>query len=331
MRLSVYAARYGYRCGNFGDEASAWILRALGHDVEGVDAPEHANLFAVGSVLDRLPAVRTAPGWEARARLVFSAESFTMVADPQSLPAPARRIAVWGSALIDENHRCHPSADVRVFAVRGPLTRARLLPRWGFEDVTLGDPGILAREALAGGLGREHFAPRKLYRVGFLPHYADMDAEELCVMARRHRGEVTTIDPCAPPADVARRILECETVASSGLHGLIFAASLGVPAAWVKFGDRLAGGSFKFRDWYGALGWPDAVPVVLDGSRAVTLAEVEASARVARAGSVDRMREEMLAALGEAVAWLASADEVSIARDDETTKASGEVAGAEVE
>ena len=296
--LSVYAARYGYRCGNFGDEASAWILRSLGRAVESVEAPEHANLFAVGSVLDRLPAQRSVKTWADGDSILHHVEN---------------RIAVWGSALIDENHRCTPSADVRVFAVRGPLTRARMLPRGAFEGVVMGDPCILAREALAATDLK--FAPRKLYRVGFLPHYVDMDSEELCVMARRHRGEVTTIDPCTPPADVARRITECEYVASSGLHGLIFAASLGVPAAWVKFGDNLAGGSFKFRDWYGALGWPDAVPVVLDGSRGVPLSEIVSTASLPEECRAARMRAEMLMAFDDAVAWLSSVDKAKASGD----------------
>lgn len=276
--LYVYTERYGFRCGNAGDEASAPILRYLtGRRVEIVAEPESANIIAIGSVLDRLPERGTRARWPG-----------TDVGN---------RIAVWGSALIDEDHRATASEDVLVTAVRGPLTLRRMS---GVSRVAFGDPGIFADEVWP-----ETRESEKRYRLGFVPHYVDMENEALCQIAVRDHGQaITVIDPCAPVRDVVRAISECEAIISSSLHGLVFAESLGIPNAWVRLSGKVAGGSFKFRDWSAAIGkgW-DAVPIELTGAESVERL-VEMVLQPWIRGDVEPMKAGLRAALVRSIAWI---------------------------
>jgi pyruvyltransferase len=78
-------------------------------------------------------------------------------------------------------------------------------------------------------------------------HYIDIDLAP-CVQAAY--PDVHMIDVTAEPAQVMCEIARCSTVISSSLHGLVAAEALGIPAAWVVLSDRVAGGTFKFHDYY---------------------------------------------------------------------------------
>jgi hypothetical protein len=54
----------------------------------------------------------------------------------------------------------------------------------------------------------------------------------------------------------------CESVASSSLHGLIFAEALQVPNVWIELSDKVLGGGFKFRDWFSVVEMPQLEPDV---------------------------------------------------------------------
>lgn len=279
--VRVFTARYGYRNSNSGDQISSHILRSLlpGREIIVEPDPARANLFAVGSVLDQMVRVE------------------------------GRRIAVCGTGLIDEDHRSHLSGeDVGVFALRGPLTavRTRIGGLKVDSAVSFGDLGIFARD-----LWPELADSPKRYRLGIVPHYVDCDDDELCALAMRHGDQLTVIDPCAPVLDVLRAISECEAVLSSSLHGLVFAESLGVPSQWLRLGDRLAGGSFKFRDWYAALdGYPDVVSMNMAEAHGMSVDELVSHCCLAPEDCVEAMRVRLTGALVRAVEWLDEEPEV---------------------
>lgn len=166
---------------------------------------------------------------------------------------------VWGVGLMFEHHRINAS-DARVHAVRGPMTARR----WNGLDpdrVVHGDPGLLAGEV---------FTRRRpvRYSIGFVPHYVDANNDQITGWVRRNPGVANVIDICGHPDNVIEQLSECAFVVSSSLHGLIFADALGIPNAWVHLSDGVAGGSFKFRDYYATFGYTDirSMPLHIDMS-----------------------------------------------------------------
>jgi pyruvyltransferase len=53
------------------------------------------------------------------------------------------------------------------------------------------------------------------------------------------------------------------------LHGLVFADSLGVPNKWIYLTDKLAGGSFKFHDYYSVFHIYDEVAYLFNENQSV--------------------------------------------------------------
>lgn len=200
--LPLYWFRTGTSRGNFGDLLSPVIVRALsGRPVR--HARRGPKLLAVGSVL--------------------------------GMARPGDR--VWGTGFIRPDERCDPA--IRVSAVRGPLTRQRLLELGADCPETYGDPGLL--------LPRLRDVPRPTREgIGIIPHYVDKAAVgELA----RDPG-LRIIDIMAGVDRVLDQIARCEILLSSSLHGCVIGDALGIPTAWVRISDRVAGGAFKFEDYY---------------------------------------------------------------------------------
>jgi pyruvyltransferase len=159
----------------------------------------------------------------------------------------AERDTVWGSGAI-EDRPIEPPAGVRFEAVRGPLTRN--LVRADVPE-TYGDPVIL--------LPRFYSPPAaKRFSLGVVPHYADR------AFVHVQDPAVSTIDVFDDWRTVVDRIVECETIVSSSLHGLIVAEAYGIPAAWLSVTDNVRGGGFKFRDYFLSTGREPPQPVAWD-------------------------------------------------------------------
>lgn len=154
------------------------------------------------------------------------------------------RINIWGSGYIKPGPKC--KKNFNFLAVRGKYT----LKRVGGDNVILGDPGILASRAFP-----EFKNIPKKYRVGIVPHYVDMKSKFLSKV--KNSRDFTIIDVLGSPEDVIRSINECDLIFSSSLHGLIVGDSFGIPNYWMPFSDKLAGGDYKFKDYYSAY---DEVP-----------------------------------------------------------------------
>lgn len=158
---------------------------------------------------------------------------------------------IWGTGAMDSNPWGDTvPTDLHITAVRGPLTRNVLL-HYGIPCPELyGDPGILLPAVYP-------VQRTSTYRLGILPHYIDRDKmDEL----RQYYPESFVIDITDPPARVMECIAMCDTIISSSLHGIIAAEALGIPAAWTPLSDRVAGGSFKFHDYYLGSGRPAKEP-----------------------------------------------------------------------
>jgi pyruvyltransferase len=233
--IKLYSALCGYRCGNSGDLCSAEIIEKV-FQKKVYQRDIHTNkeeLHAFGK-LDENPLEN---------KLIASGSIVELI--PNSFTG-----YVWGTGLMFEWSNVS-TPYTKITSVRGLLTKNRWKEAKN-NDVSVGDPGLLV-----SNLVETH--PEVRYKVGIIPHYVDAQNEGLTNFLRWNK-DATCIDICGRLEDVLERILECEYIISSSLHGLIFADALGVPNSWIRLSDGLAGGSFKFRDYYSSHGINDPIP-----------------------------------------------------------------------
>lgn len=241
-RLRLYYHRGSHGSTNFGDELSPIILRYVtGRDVAFAPLGT-CDVIGLGSLLGKLFR------WQYRS-IVFS---------PLNLMRRSKPI-IWGSGFIREHSSASPDhLDVR--AVRGTKSREII----GRPHVALGDPGVLIYEVFQ--------ERRKKYRVGFVPHINDLGSEEAKAFHSRI-PDMRMISVCDPPMQVLREISQCEFIFSSSLHGLIVADAFQIPNWWVRFGDRVAGGDFKFLDYGSSVGRTSMRPIELSELQPLKRAE----------------------------------------------------------
>lgn len=142
---------------------------------------------------------------------------------------------VLGSGFIKETN-VRLNNNWKIALIRGPLSAKQC---GCSNDLTFGDPGILASVVYSKNLNKK-------YRLGIVPHDIDLDF----VKRLRFDKKVKIINVRRSPSKVAKDIQECEFIASSSLHGLIFADSFMIPNIHIRFGDKLIGGNHKFKDYY---------------------------------------------------------------------------------
>lgn len=154
---------------------------------------------------------------------------------------------VWGSGIID-------SADVfdrplRVLAVRGPRTRARMQVL-GFDcPEVYGDPGLMLPLVYPARATAAH-------EVGVIPHFTELERFRGAALPKGWR----LIDVTRPLEQVVDAIVSCGRTVSSSLHGLVVSQAYGVPSAWAAAETELHGDGVKFADHFEAVGVTDASP-----------------------------------------------------------------------
>jgi glycosyltransferase involved in cell wall biosynthesis len=160
---------------------------------------------------------------------------------------------VWGAGLMFPQNGIGSAATEHIYAVRGKLTLAALREAGvTVGDIPLGDPAYLIRHT---ALHRQR--PKK-YRLGVVPHY--VDRRDSRIMRLLQEDGVADLNVHADPDEFLELMAHCETIASSSLHGLIFAEALGIPNLWLHLSDRVVGGGFKFRDWFSMTARPQTLP-----------------------------------------------------------------------
>jgi pyruvyltransferase len=159
---------------------------------------------------------------------------------------------VWGAGF--QSAGLQPKQTPKgVYAVRGPLTAAELRKQGIACPDVFGDPVLLLPR---------YYRPegRKRYRLGIIPHFSDQADAKMQRYA--DTDEVKIIDIRGPLWSTVNTVCECEHIVSTSLHGLILADAYGIPNAWAKLGDDIPGGTFKFNDYYQAIGAGDSLPTV---------------------------------------------------------------------
>jgi pyruvyltransferase len=146
------------------------------------------------------------------------------------------------SVVLGSGFLRRPEAPIQVsaryVAVRGRLSREHIRAE---GHVFLGDPMVLLDRV---------FKPssKKTHAMGLVPHIS-----EFSTLRRLSPEGVNVINPADSPWKVVEAIASCERVMSQSLHGLIVADALGIPNLWLAPSASMAGGEFKFLDYFSTL------------------------------------------------------------------------------
>ncbi len=150
---------------------------------------------------------------------------------------------IWGSGFIAQDSVCKEPPK-KVIAVRGPLTRKKLLEKNIECPEIYGDPALLLPEVYPA---KDNTAK---YKLGIIPHYLDKSNTWL-KNNFSNNPEIKIIDiQNKDPLKVVDEMLSCEKIISSSLHGIIIADAYKIPSVWIQFDKPLEGGRFKFQDYF---------------------------------------------------------------------------------
>ena len=114
------------------------------------------------------------------------------------------------------------------------------------DNCILGDPGLLVSKIYPNNV-------QKKYKLGIIPHYSEKTDFNKQII-KLSQNDYKIIDIQQDVKFVVEEICQCECILSSSLHGLIFADSYNIPNRQLIISDKLAGGDYKFRDYYSAFG-----------------------------------------------------------------------------
>lgn len=147
---------------------------------------------------------------------------------------------VWGSGIISQKDT--PGAATYC-AVRGPLSRKRILELGHSCPEVYGDPALLLPNLYKPEI-------QKIHALGIIPHYVDYTAVQETYGDSLPVIDLMTHDFFATTDE----ILSCKAIVSSSLHGVIVAHAYGIPAIWVRFSDKLSGDNTKYEDYFLSVG-----------------------------------------------------------------------------
>ena len=141
--------------------------------------------------------------------------------------------------------------NLKVIAVRGNLTLQRLKAN-GIKvskDVILADPGILFPLIFNSNFLNKS---QNNYQLCIIPHYIDQN--NTLIQKNINVPNSFILNITENPIKFVHNLLKCKRVISSSLHGLIISDSFGIPNARIIVSDKIAGGDYKFNDYYSSFG-----------------------------------------------------------------------------
>ncbi len=178
---------------------------------------------------------------------------------------------VWGAGIIDGSKplRVKPR---KVYAVRGPLTREKLLAEGVECPEIYGDPALLTPY---------YYRPnkQKCYKYGIISHVSNQASLANLHLNGKYISEcadvrIINLGQYIHWHDIIDQVCECEVILSSSLHGLIIAEAYHVPNVWIEFGKPLIGGHFKFHDFFLSIHRDREKPIFIDGME-IPLTQIE--------------------------------------------------------
>ena len=164
-----------------------------------------------------------------------------------------RKHRLFGAAGRAQRRLCTSRVleNLTITSVRGEHTRTQLADAGIRTPLVVGDPALFSQALVHSWTD---LRPAPVWPLCAVPHATDND---LAYASKAAGVRVVTIT--RPPDEVVRDLLRCRAVASSSLHGLVFADAFGVPSLayqvnrthYLAMRDRP-----KLADYFSAL--PDA-------------------------------------------------------------------------
>jgi len=149
---------------------------------------------------------------------------------------------IWGSGMISKTQPI--KQPLKIYSVRGPLTRMRLMDLGIKCPPSYGDPALLLPRFI-------NPSRLKKYEVGLIPHYVDYwEVKDLYA----NRRDILIIDMIVTKENtiekIIKQICKCRRTISSSLHGIIVSHAYNIPCAWVEFTKNIYGDGIKYLDYY---------------------------------------------------------------------------------
>lgn len=161
---------------------------------------------------------------------------------------------VWGAGFISEDSHCR-EIPKKIYAVRGPKTRKKLLDDGIKCPEVYGDPALLLPRIYSPKI-------KKKYKLGIIPHYIDKKSSWLKTIV--NENDVNIIDIQSENLlEFIDSVLSCEKIASSSLHGIIVADAYNIPSTWIELSNNVTGNGFKFLDYFSSVGRTDTRPFIV--------------------------------------------------------------------
>ncbi|WP_339112850.1 polysaccharide pyruvyl transferase family protein [Thioclava sp. GXIMD2076] len=189
---------------NFGDDMSQWLMEKLTSKRVVRAAEGEPCYVAIGSIINRV----------------------------------TNEAQVWGTGSFGPEPPRQVNPRATYHAVRGPLTRARVLDRGRECPRVYGDPALLAPLFFQDNIPKDA-------DIGIAIRWSDDDWKKLDVGSGIKLIDFGTSDV----EGTLRELLSCKKIITSSLHGLIIADTYGIPSAWLS-STTPKGGEFKFYDYF---------------------------------------------------------------------------------
>jgi len=157
---------------------------------------------------------------------------------------------VWGSGIA---HRESSIARATFMAVRGPLSRKRILDLGYDCPEVYGDPALLLPL---------YYQPNveQTWEIGIVPHISDYNH----VVQLFDGTDIKIIDFNTNSIEqTTKELVSCKRILSSSLHGLIVAHAYQIPAVQVNFSDKIYGDGIKYFDYFQSVGLQEYAPVAM--------------------------------------------------------------------
>ena len=136
--------------------------------------------------------------------------------------------------------------NVQVLGVRGPRSRDAFLSKFGLNPEVVGDPGLYLYEVFKQLIDKERENQDNMKDLCFVSH--EVENKQFADLFNEFKN--VTISAGGDIEPIIKFISTCRSIISSSLHGVIFSHALSIPAAPVQVSEKIAGGDWKYFDYY---------------------------------------------------------------------------------